>query len=139
MKIQLQPEGLGQVSMHVRVDGGQVSIQMLTQTPDAKKMIEHSLTDLKSSLASHQLDLGAIKVDLARDSGRHLDQHDTSHRQAAQQGWDDFRQSQQQRRETAEASPTQRSVARPRARDFVQPPYMRSQRASADRRLDLVA
>jgi flagellar hook-length control protein FliK len=140
MKIQLQPEGLGQVSMHVRVDSGQVSIQMLTQNNDAKKMLEHSLSDLKSNLMSHQLELGAIKVDLAKDSARHFDQNDPSRRQAAQQGWDDFRQGQQQRKEFAEVSnPQQRSGPRLRAREFVQPPYMRAQRSGADRRLDLVA
>ncbi len=74
MKVQLQPEGLGQVQLKISVQDGQVQVEMLTDSNDAKKAIEHSLQDLKVGLSSHQLEVASIRVDVTRDSSFNFDQ-----------------------------------------------------------------
>jgi len=80
MKVKLAPEGLGNVDLKVKVESGQVQVDLLTDTPEAKKLIESNLGDLKSNLELHKLSLDKFKVntadraetqpDLNRDTGR---------------------------------------------------------------------
>ncbi len=62
MKMDLKPEGLGSVTLKVAVNNGQVSIQMVTENSQTKKAIEEGLSELKSSLVAHKLQLDQLKV-----------------------------------------------------------------------------
>lgn len=73
IKMDLKPEGIGQVHLKVNVDGGQVSVQMLTQNDEAKRVLEKGLHELKSSLAAHQLKVENLKVDVGTDVQKHMD------------------------------------------------------------------
>ncbi|MBX7231958.1 MAG: flagellar hook-length control protein FliK [Bdellovibrionales bacterium] len=93
MKITLAPEGLGEVSMKVAVNSGQVSIQMVAESNEAKKIIEKGLVDLKSSLLSHDLKVNHIRVDTPGDISKQMTQNqDDSQRQFAQQFMQQFQQ-----------------------------------------------
>jgi flagellar hook-length control protein FliK len=65
MKIQLRPEGMGDVLLKVKVQDGQVGIQMTTDSHEAKKLLETGMNDLKLNLAEHKLSLNHMKVDVA--------------------------------------------------------------------------
>jgi len=68
MKLQMTPEGLGQVHLRVSVQDGQVQVQMLTESDAAKKLLENGLNDLKSNLTAQKLHVESLKVDAAADS-----------------------------------------------------------------------
>ena len=53
MKIQMNPEGLGEVNLKVLVEDGNVNIEMIADNKDAKKLMEKGLLDLKANLAQH--------------------------------------------------------------------------------------
>lgn len=145
MKVQLRPDGLGEVSMSVKVQDGQVSVQLITESGDAKKLLENGLSDLKTSLQSHQLDLGTFKVDVSRDASSQMDHHrEQAGRQHAQGMLEDFRGQQGNQRQYA--TPEQmvaRSAYRAPARESISSGYSPAMRgssaSSASRRLDLVA
>ena len=142
MKVQLRPEGLGEVSLSVKVQDGQVSVQMITQSGDAKKMLEHGLSELKTSLQSHQLDLSAVKVDVARDPSSHMDHHrEQGSRQFAQGMLEDFRGQQGHQRAFAQPEMAVRRSYGSSSRESTPSGYMPMSRGSqnASRRLDLVA
>lgn len=67
-KVQLNPEGLGEIHMKVSVNDGKVGIEMSAETKEAKKLIESSLSDLKSSLGQHRLGLETVKVDVGNQA-----------------------------------------------------------------------
>jgi hypothetical protein len=94
MNVVLKPEGLGEVAMKVSVLDGKVHVQMITQTDDAKKLLENSFHGLRESLGAHHLSLETIKVDSAASAnlGKQLDQQSREgQRQAAQQFMEQFR------------------------------------------------
>ena len=143
MKVTLTPEGLGEVAMKVSVDNGRVNVQMITESDEAKKMIEKGLVDLKSSLHANNLNLDSIKVDTASNMGHQLEQqYRDAQKQQAQQFLENFRQDQQGWRRNFFEPPTAQL-----ARSQVQgssgngTPYYNanSKRAGSNRRLDLVA
>jgi flagellar hook-length control protein FliK len=75
MKIQLSPEGLGNVHLEIKVKDGQVGIQMMADTQEAKKLLETSMNDLKLSLADHKLNLNHVKVDVSEQSSNNMQQN----------------------------------------------------------------
>jgi flagellar hook-length control protein FliK len=85
MKIQLNPEGLGQVNMKVAVQNGQVNIQMVTDSHEAKRTLESGMSDLRSHLAANKLNLDLVKVDVARDAGSDFAQNQQRQQQEAAQ------------------------------------------------------
>lgn len=62
MTVKMTPEGLGEVNLKVMLDNGKINIEMNAQDKSVKKMIEESLSDLKSSLASHQMRVEHVKI-----------------------------------------------------------------------------
>lgn len=143
MKVKLNPEGLGEVTMKVAVKSGQVSIEMTTQSNEAKKILEKGLGDLKANLMSHDLKIDQIKVDMPSDVSKHLARnHDDGQRQFAQQFMEQFRQDNNEWRRGftdipgARAYRSQREDARTGANE--RSGDENSKRASS-RRLDLVA
>lgn len=62
MTVRMTPEGMGEVSLKVALENGKINIEMNAQDKSVKKMIEDSLSDLKSSLASHQMRVEHVKI-----------------------------------------------------------------------------
>lgn len=93
MKIILAPEALGEVTMKVAVQNGQVNVEMIAESKEAKKLLEAGLGDLKATLLSNNLKVDQIRVDTPADVSRQLTQnHDEAQRQFAQQFMEQFRQ-----------------------------------------------
>lgn len=100
MKMQLKPEGVGDVHLRVAVKDGQVAIQMLTENDSAKKILESSLDDLKTSLAQHKLHVDALKIEVGGEMAKQRfeqAQQDSSREQARQMAQDFMGQFRQDR------------------------------------------
>jgi flagellar hook-length control protein FliK len=61
--VKMTPEGMGEVQLKVLLQNGKLNIEMQTQDKSVKKLIEESLTELKSGLAAHRLSLEHVKID----------------------------------------------------------------------------
>lgn len=68
MKVKMTPEGLGELQMKVSVIDGKVSVQMMTESREAKAAIESSLADLKTSLSAQKLSVEHMKIDVVGSS-----------------------------------------------------------------------
>lgn len=142
MKVKLNPEGMGELNLKVKIVNGQVNVEMVTSSDSAKKILEKGLGELKESLASHQLHLDSIKIDHSKEISSQLDQQ----RREAEQGFQhkflsDFRDNNQNfRREMFEfgAPSVPSSQTRDRAANAVYDPTTK-RRSETSRRLDLVA
>lgn len=86
MKLEMKPEGMGQVRLNVNVENGQVNIQMLTDNEAAKRLLENGLSELRTSLAAHHLKVEMMRVDLSGEMQRHMEQgHQDAAREQARQ------------------------------------------------------
>jgi len=142
MKVTLHPDGLGDVAMHVSVNDGKVSVQMITESDEAKKLIERQIGDLKSGLTQNHLQVDSIKVDTATNLGKQLEQqYQDAHRQQLQAAMEQFRQDTQGwRRSFFEAGPVNPYHSQGDApRDVKAPTSAANAKARSARRLDLVA
>jgi len=100
MKMQLKPEGVGDVTLKVAVKDGQVGIQMVTENDSAKKALESGLEDLKTSLAQHKLHVDAVKIEVGTEMAKQRfeqAQQDASRDQARQMAQDFMGQFRQDR------------------------------------------
>lgn len=140
MKVKLNPEGLGEVAMRVNVENGKVSVQMVTESDEAKRLIERQMSELKSQLSSNNLQLETIKVDTASNLGKQLEQqYQDAQRNLAQQTFEQFRQEQQGwRRSFFEVPGARQYKGQAEAPRDSQPP-LNSVRTMGSRRLNLVA
>lgn len=140
MKVKLNQEGLGEVAMKVNVDQGKVSVQMVTESDEAKRLIDRHLHDLRESLSANSLQVETIKVDTASNIGKQLDQqYQDAQRQAAHQALEQFRQDHQGwRRSFFEVPGARNYKGQTEGPRDVQPPTDSGRRAGS-RRLDLVA
>lgn len=68
MKVQMNAEGMGNVQLKVHIQDGKVNLQMAAESHETKKMIEHGLADLKSSLAAQKLSVENIRVDVVEET-----------------------------------------------------------------------
>jgi flagellar hook-length control protein FliK len=100
MKIQMNPHGLGEVTMKINVENGNVRVEMLAENGETKSLLEKGALELKSSLASHRLNLEEIKVDTSKDMFTDLsDKQKDAERQLAEQFMGEFRRNNQSWRE----------------------------------------
>ena len=60
--VKMSPEGLGELQLKVIFLDGKLNVEMQTQNKDIKKLVEESLTELKSGLAAHRLSLEHVKI-----------------------------------------------------------------------------
>jgi flagellar hook-length control protein FliK len=96
MKIKLSPEGMGDMDLKVDMKNGKINIDLLSDSPDIRKLIEKGLGDLKATLAAHKLDVDQIKVDTSSDIMKEFgDQEKDAERHFAQQFLGNFRQQNQ--------------------------------------------
>jgi len=82
IKMDLKPEGIGQLHLKVSVENGQVNVQMLTDNDASKRLLEKGLHELKSNLAAHELKVDNMKVDVGQELKKHMD---NGHEQAREQ------------------------------------------------------
>ena len=142
MKVTLTPEGLGDVAMHVKVVEGKVSVQMVTESDEAKKLIERQIGDLKHGLAQNNLQVDSIKIDTSSNLGKQLEQqYQDAQRHQLQAAMEQFRQDTQGWRrsffDNGVVNPYRSQGERPR--DVKAPPSSGDSRSRGNRRLDLVA
>jgi flagellar hook-length control protein FliK len=140
MKISLNPEGMGEVNLKVKMHNGQVNVEMITANDEAKKILEKGLGELKDSLAVHKLHLDSIKIDSTKETSHHLEQQMKDQESGFQQRFlSDFRdRNQSLKREMLEfgAPSVPMSQTRDRAASSQ---YNAANKKRSDRRLDLVA
>lgn len=149
MKLEMKPEGMGQVHLHVKVNNGQVDIQMLTENDTAKKALERGLSELKDNLAAHQLKVESMKVDVGSDIKKHMESNQDQAREQARQFAQDFmgsfRDERQGFRQGFMENSAWKSYGRPQGRANMEPEKVeslaaaRQKQMSATRKLNLVA
>ncbi len=146
MKMALSPEGLGEVIMKVSVNGGQVNVEMMAESNEAKKLLEKGMGELKANLLSHKLNVENIKVDFQQSSdiSKHMeDQRGQEQRQFAQDFLENFRQNNSGWRQglTDMAGPTgRRGKSDGEEKDTqIRIEQMNAKNKRSDKRLDLVA
>lgn len=93
MKVQMHPEGMGQVDLKVGVKDGRVDVQILAETADAKRLLEKNIGDLKLNLTAQKLQVDNIKVDVSQNAEKNLsqDQQGDLNREQARQFLGQFR------------------------------------------------
>jgi flagellar hook-length control protein FliK len=74
VRVQLNPANLGQVQLMVKVNEGRVNVQMVTESDQAKRMIEGGLRDLRTELNESNLKLDGLQVDVSKSSSSDLKQ-----------------------------------------------------------------
>ena len=97
VKVQMSPEGMGTVHLKVMLENGKINLQMSASTPEAKKMLEAGLADLKTSLAAHKLSVDHVKVDVVGAASADVatqnqtqNQNGHSQRDSSRQFWNQF-------------------------------------------------
>lgn len=68
MKVELNSAELGVVNLKVAMADGKLSVHMAAQSDDAKKALESSLAELKTSLAAQKLSMDNVKIDVVDDT-----------------------------------------------------------------------
>lgn len=149
MKMQLKPEGVGEIHLKVAVKDGQVAVQMLTESDSAKKLLENGIEDLKTSLAQNKLHVDALKIEVGTEMSKQRfeqSQQESAREQARQLAQDflgSFRQDREAFRQGFADQSGFRSYGQPRRPT---PPEMEqvastsnSNKEKSSRRLDLVA
>ena len=142
MKVTLSPDGLGEVAMRVSVEHGKVNVQMVTESDEAKKLIERELGDLKAHLQGNHLQVDSIKIDTATNLGKQLEQqYQDAQRQMAQQTLEQFRQDHQGWRRSFFDVPAAKQFRGQgdANRDVAVPVSSSARKSGGNRRLDLVA
>ena len=151
MKMQLKPEGVGDVTLKVAVKDGQVQIQMMTENDSAKKLLESNLDDLKTSLAQHKLHVDAVKIEVGGEMAKQRfeqaqqDANREQTRQMAQDFMSQFRQDRQDfRGGFSDFSNFKNYQQQDRKNPVPQPEQVATtnsvnEKSSGDRRLNLVA
>jgi flagellar hook-length control protein FliK len=138
MKVSLNPEGLGEVNLKVRMQNGQVNVEMVASNEEAKKALEKGLSDLKQTLATHKISLESVRVDAPKDISNQLSQQRQDLERGFQQRFlSDFQERNgSSRREMFEYPGP--SVPTNQRHDAASNSYVAKRRDSS-RRLDLVA
>ncbi|MEA3436142.1 MAG: flagellar hook-length control protein FliK [Thermodesulfobacteriota bacterium] len=68
VRIELKPEFLGSVRMKITTENHLVTVRILTELPVVKEMIENNISQLKTDLQSHGLEIDKVDVSVADDS-----------------------------------------------------------------------
>lgn len=98
MVVKMSPDGMGPIALKVMMQDGKVNIEMQTVDKSVKKLIEDSLTELKSGLASQRIHVDHVKINTVNatnteNSAQFNTQHQNSDGQGRQQEfWQEFRQ-----------------------------------------------
>ena len=71
IQIDLKPESLGKLTMHISLDHQTMTVKILTETPQVRDMIETNLPQLKTELQNQGLKIESVNVMLAQDTRHH--------------------------------------------------------------------
>lgn len=140
MKVEMHPEGLGQVDLKVAVKEGKVDVQILAETSDTKRLLEKSIHELKASLAQQRLDVADVKVDVTKNTDRDMkDNSSDLNREQARQFLGQFRDERDQLRQGLFELPSMRQYKQSSSQK-IQPPEPASQEPAAknSKRLNVV-
>lgn len=99
VKVVLAPEGLGTIQLKVSVLEGKVQVEMKAENKASQKAIENSLSELRHSLASHNLSVDSVKVDVGSDFSQRESSQQAFSQQQPDLGRDQARQFMNQFRE----------------------------------------
>lgn len=144
MKVQMSPEGMGDVTLKVIVEKGQVNVEMIASNSESKKLLERGIDELKANLISHKLQVDQIKVGGSDEVSKQMQnqhQQDDGNRNFQQKFLQDFKdQNSAARRDIFDIGPARRPGSQiaddnDRAAQFANA----KKRSSGSRRLDLVA
>lgn len=144
MKIKLNPEGVGEVTLKVISDGGRVNIEMIASNANTKKLLENGLADLRETFSSHRINVDQIKIGSPDSVSKHMDQNMQDQNQSqshVRQFLEEFRQNNQNWRQGFVDMPAMKNY-RSQAQDDSSDQSilsMRSKPRNGNRRLDLVA
>lgn len=142
MKIKLNPEGVGEVTLKVMSDGGRVNIEMIASNANTKKLLENGLADLRETFSSHRINVDQIKIGSPDSVSKHMDQNMQDQNQShVRQFLEEFRQNNQNWRQGFVDMPAMKNY-RSQAQDDSSDQSilsMRSKPRNGNRRLDLVA
>lgn len=140
MKVEMHPEGLGQVDLKVAVKEGKVDVQILAETSDTKRLLEKSIHELKASLAQQRLDVADVKVDVTKNMDRDMNDNSSDlNREQARQFLGQFRDERDQLRQGLFELPSMRQYKQSSSQK-IQPPEPASQQPAAknSKRLNVV-
>ena len=139
MQVVLTPEGLGEVAMKVSVKDGKVNVEMVTQSDEAKKVLESTFHALRDGLSTHHLNLETIKIDTASSLSTQLEQqYKDAQRNQAQQFLEQFHQDNRGWRQSYFDIPGAQVYRSQTDRTAVGPANL-TKSSAGSRRLDLVA
>jgi flagellar hook-length control protein FliK len=79
MKIQLEPEFLGKLTIKVMVEEGVVTARFITESYQVKQMLEANLGSLRQTLESHGMRVERAEVDVQLDNGGLFDGSEGQH------------------------------------------------------------
>ncbi|MBK7844869.1 MAG: flagellar hook-length control protein FliK [Bdellovibrionales bacterium] len=142
MKIKLNPEGVGEVTLKVMSDGGRINIEMIASNANTKKLLENGLADLRETFSSHRINVDQIKIGSPDNISKHMDQNMQDQNQShVRQFLEEFRQNNQNWRQGFVDMPAMKNYRSQAQDDSVDQsiPSMRSKPRNGSRRLDLVA
>lgn len=142
MKIKLNPEGVGEVTLKVMSDGGRINIEMIASNANTKKLLENGLADLRETFSSHRINVDQIKIGSPDNISKHMDQNMQDQNQNhVRQFLEEFRQNNQNWRQGFVDMPAMKNYRSQAQDDSVDQsiPSMRSKPRNGNRRLDLVA
>lgn len=62
VSVKMTPEGMGEVQLKIMMENGKMNLEMNTHDKNVQKLIQDSLSDLKSSLAAHQISVDHVTL-----------------------------------------------------------------------------
>jgi flagellar hook-length control protein FliK len=68
VRLDLKPDFLGHIRMQIITESQQVTVRILTEYPLVKELIENNLSQLKSELQNHGLEIDELEVSVDRDA-----------------------------------------------------------------------
>ncbi|MCC6278008.1 MAG: flagellar hook-length control protein FliK [Oligoflexia bacterium] len=111
MKMTLKPDHLGEIQLHVAVDGNQVEVKMATQNSHTKQLIESHASELRHGLASQNFSMEKLDVTVGDRNNGSFNQSRGDNLGAARDFSSQLQNQGQNRREQASAMSELRSTA----------------------------
>lgn len=143
MKVQMSPEGMGNINLKVAIVEGQVNVEMVASNSEAKKILEKGIDELKSNLALQKINVDQIKIDSSSEASNQMNRQpgqESADRQFQQKFLQDFRDNNSGfRREFVDFGMPRVPGSQMRDRDSSTTYDPTARKKAAARRLDLVA
>lgn len=118
VSVKMSPEGMGEVHLKMMLENGKMSVEMHTQDKNVQKLIQDSLSDLKSSLAAHQISVEHVtlnnKINTVQDMQQSADSRNSSdsgrHAQAGENSFAHFQNNENSARQQHQARENKASI-----------------------------